>query len=203
MILFQLWDYIIFFPGHHLNLGLGSLSFKLCCCFESWNEPMTLKKKLFFFQRVSWHLAPPENITIKLEDSNGIFAMAPRYSIATQSCRRHSVFAFWFYSLQQILVNNNHTRSKRCTSKNHMPIVLPESLQSSFLPESKPHKSHHINSQLRRPLKFLSHFIKASAKRKPIILLSATMTSLPPSYSPLIEYRKKKKILPSTPLSHW
>ncbi len=70
-----------------------------------------------------------------------------------------------------------------------MPIVLPESLQSSFLPESKPHKSHHINLQLGRPLKFLSHFIKASAKRKPIILLSPTMTSLPPTRPSL---RKKK-----------
>lgn len=71
-----------------------------------------------------------------------------------------------------------------------MPIVLPESLQSSFLPESKPHKSQHINLQLRRPLKFLSHFIKASTKRKPIILLSATMTSLPPILRSLM---KKKK----------
>ncbi len=107
--------------------------------------------------------------------------MAPQKSITTQSCRRRAIFAFWFYSLQQILVNNNHTCSKlliRCSSKNHMPIVPPESLQSSFLPESKPHKSHHINLQLEKPLKFFSHFIKASAKRKPIILLSATMTSL-------------------------
>lgn len=89
----------------------------------------------------------------------------------------------YFIPFQQILLNNILTRSKllvRCSSKNHMPIVLPESLQSSFLPESKPHKSQHINLQLRKPLKFLSHFIKASTKRKPIILLSATMTSLPP-----------------------
>lgn len=108
--------------------------------------------------------------------------MVPQYSIATQSWSCRAAFAFWFYSLQQILVNNIHTHSKllvRCGSKNHMPIVLPESLQSSFLPESKPHKSQHINLQLGRPLKFLSHFIKASTKRKPIILLSATMTSLP------------------------
>lgn len=120
--------------------------------------------------------------------------MAPRKSITTQSCRRRAVFAFWFYSLQQILVNNNHTCSKlliRCSSKNHMPIVPPESLQSSFLPESKPHKSHHINLQLGKPLNFFSHFIKASAKRKPIILLSATMTSLPPTLPSL---KKKKRL---------